>query len=76
MIFADNGHGISDEDLPRIFEPFYTTKGDTGTGLGLWLAESIVRKHEGQIRVRSCRRPGQSGTVFWVFLPSTVTVAP
>jgi PAS domain S-box-containing protein len=70
VIFADNGSGILRKDLPRVFEPFYTTKGESGTGLGLWLSESIVRKHGGQIRVRSCTRPGHSGTVFSVFLPA------
>ena len=70
VVVADNGTGISRNDLPRVFEPFYTTKGDRGTGLGLWLSEGIVRKHQGLIRVRSCTRPGQSGTVFSVFLPS------
>jgi PAS domain S-box-containing protein len=69
VIFADNGSGIARKDLPRVFEPFYTTKGESGTGLGLWLSESIVRKHGGQIRVRSCTEPGHSGTVFSVFLP-------
>jgi two-component system, chemotaxis family, CheB/CheR fusion protein len=74
VIFADNGIGISKEDLPRVFEPFYTTKGDTGTGLGLWLSEGIVRKHGGQMRVRSCTRPGHSGTVFSIFLPATANI--
>jgi PAS domain S-box-containing protein len=69
VVFADNGGGIPREDLARVFEPFYTTKGD-GTGLGLWLSEGIVRKHGGQIRVRSCTGPRRSGTVFSVFLPS------
>jgi two-component system CheB/CheR fusion protein len=72
VIFADNGSGISHNDLQRVFEPFYTTKGDGGTGLGLWLSEGIVRKHGGLIRVRSCTRPGQSGTVFSVFLPANI----
>jgi signal transduction histidine kinase len=58
--------------MARVFEPFYTTKGDTGTGLGLWLSEGIVRKHGGLIRVRSCTHPGRSGTVFSVFLPVRV----
>jgi signal transduction histidine kinase len=53
-----------------LFEPFYTTKPDSGTGLGLWLSEGIARKHKGTIRVRSSTRPGQSGTVFSVFLPA------
>ena len=72
VVFADNGSGISQEDLARVFEPFYTTKGDTGTGLGLWLSEGIVRKHGGLIRVRSCTHPGRSGTVFSVFLPASL----
>lgn len=70
VVVADNGSGIASRDLPRVFEPFYTTKGERGTGLGLWLSEGIVRKHQGLIRVRSCTRPGQSGTVFSVFLPT------
>jgi PAS domain S-box-containing protein len=74
VIFADNGSGILPEDLARVFEPFYTTKKDSGTGLGLWLVEGIVRKHGGQIRVRSCTRPGRSGTVFSVFLPAVASV--
>lgn len=47
---SDTGPGIRDEDKPRIFEPYYTTKND-GTGLGLAIVTSIVRDHEGQIRV-------------------------
>jgi len=66
---ADNGSGIQQSDLARIFEPFYSTKGDSGTGLGLWLSHGIVQKHEGSIRVRSRTAAGSSGTVFSVFLP-------
>jgi len=73
VIFADNGSGIPDSDQARIFEPFFTTKKDSGTGLGLWLSEGIVRKHGGQITVRSSTRPGRSGTVFSVFLPQAAT---
>jgi PAS domain S-box-containing protein len=68
---ADNGSGISSKDQSRLFEPFYTTKKDSGTGLGLWLSEGIVRKHHGRIRVRSSERPGQSGTTFSLFLPES-----
>ncbi|MGC2245307.1 MAG: PAS domain S-box protein [Terriglobales bacterium] len=69
VIVADNGSGIPSTDLRRIFEPFYTTKKDTGTGLGLWVSSGIVRKHGGSIRVRS-RVDGQArGTVFSIFLP-------
>jgi PAS domain S-box-containing protein len=69
VIFADNGSGISPQDRGRVFEPFYTTKKDSGTGLGLWLSEGIVRKHHGRIQVRSSARPGRSGTIFSLFLP-------
>jgi PAS domain S-box-containing protein len=66
---ADNGTGISSEDLAQIFEPFYTTKKDFGTGLGLWVSEGIVRKHGGSIHVRSRADGETTGTVFSIFLP-------
>jgi len=69
VTIADSGSGIQQSDLTRIFEPFYSTKGDSGTGLGLWLSHGIVQKHEGSIRVRSRTTEGSSGTVFSVFLP-------
>lgn len=64
---SDTGHGISDEILPRIFDPYFTTKERSeGTGLGLSVVEGIVKSHNGAIQVRS--QPG-SGTVFDIFLP-------
>jgi PAS domain S-box-containing protein len=66
---ADTGTGIAAADLEKIFEPFYTTKKDTGTGLGLWVSIGIVKKHGGSIRVRSRADTDASGTVFSVFLP-------
>jgi signal transduction histidine kinase len=66
---ADNGSGIPSENLGRIFEPFYTTKKDAGTGLGLWVSRGIVQKHGGSIRVRSRVDGQRRGTVFSVFLP-------
>lgn len=66
---ADNGPGIGCEEQNRIFEPFFSTKGKKGTGLGLWISTAIVKKHGGSIRVRSSCRRGRSGTVFSVFLP-------
>src|SRR5580704_8643747 len=68
---ADNGTGIQHSDLIRIFEPFYSTKGESGTGLGLWLSHGIVQKHEGNIRVRSRTTEESSGTVFSIFLPDS-----
>jgi signal transduction histidine kinase len=69
VVIADNGHGISSEHRSKLFQPLFTTKGEQGTGLGLWVSEGIVRKHHGQIRLHSSTRPGRSGTCFSVFLP-------
>jgi signal transduction histidine kinase len=66
---ADTGTGIPVEIRDKIFEPFVTTKGDTGTGLGLWVTSEIVQKHRGTIHLRSSVEPRCSGTVFCVFLP-------
>lgn len=63
---GDDGPGISPEVLPRIFEPFFTTKGvGEGTGLGLDTVQRIVKKHRGNVQVRS--KPGD--TRFQVWLP-------
>lgn len=63
---SDSGVGIAEEDLSRIFEPFWTTKGSAGTGLGLASTYGIVRRHGGFISVESV--PG-AGTAFTVQLP-------
>lgn len=63
---ADTGRGMSAEVVARIFEPFYTTKGERGTGLGLSASHGIVERHNGKIMVVSC--PGE-GTRFEVRLP-------
>jgi signal transduction histidine kinase len=67
---ADTGSGINAEAKRHIFEPFFTTKEATGTGLGLWVSEQIIRKHHGMVRVRSSAT-GATGTVFSVFFPAT-----
>jgi PAS domain S-box-containing protein len=69
---ADSGTGIRPEDKRRIFEPFYTTKKETGTGLGLWLSKDIVEKHGGSIAVHS-KHTG--GTVFSIFIPQKSPIA-
>ena len=66
---ADSGHGMDAETMQRISEPFFTTKGSNGTGLGLWISKDILQKHHATLRVRSRVGEGRSGTVFSVFLP-------
>jgi two-component system NtrC family sensor kinase len=62
----DTGKGIAEEHLPHIFEPFFSTKDEKGTGLGLWVSQGIVQAHGGSIKLRS--REGR-GTIFSVALP-------
>jgi PAS domain S-box-containing protein len=74
MTVADTGSGIAPEAMARIFEAFFTTKEIGGTGLGLWVSQEIVSRHEGRMRVRSRTQPGRSGTVFTLFLPTDAAV--
>ncbi|MGI9104411.1 MAG: ATP-binding protein [Terriglobales bacterium] len=66
---ADSGGGIPAPALGKIFDAFFTTKKDVGTGLGLWVSKTIVESHGGSMRVRS--RTGV-GTIFVVTLPARV----
>jgi CheY-like chemotaxis protein len=71
----DNGVGITSENLPKIFDPYFTTK-TNGNGLGLATCYSIIKRHDGYIMVDST--PGQ-GTIFRIYLPAseaTVAVSP
>ena len=67
IVFQDQGIGIAEENIKRIFDPYFSTK-PKGSGLGLATAYSIIKGHNGVIDVMS--RPGQ-GTTFYVFLPAT-----
>ena len=67
---ADDGKGIDAATLPRIFEPLFTTKEATGSGLGLWVSKQLIEKHGGAIRVRSSSKGPRRGTVFSIFLPA------
>lgn len=69
---TDTGHGIPEEKLTRIFEPYYTTKAK-GSGLGLMIVQRIIRDHGGRIEVSS--PPGQ-GTTFRVWLPTHERATP
>lgn len=62
----DTGMGISEEHLQRVFEPFFSTKGAKGSGLGLWVSSGIVQAHGGSLQVRSVEG---RGTVFTIVLP-------
>jgi signal transduction histidine kinase len=69
LTFADTGSGIAAKNLARIWDPFFTTKGSAGNGIGLSLVKNTVQKHHGVLRVRSSTKAGHSGTVFSIFLP-------
>ncbi|HEY2117440.1 MAG TPA: ATP-binding protein [Candidatus Angelobacter sp.] len=66
ILIADTGSGIPPEMIRSIFEPFVTTKGERGTGLGLWIVKGIIQNHAGKLSVRS--RLGH-GTTFKIDLP-------
>jgi two-component system cell cycle sensor histidine kinase/response regulator CckA len=65
----DQGSGIEEENLGKIFDPYFTTKA-TGTGLGLASAYSIIKEHEGYLSVESTL---ESGSVFTIFIPAITT---
>lgn len=69
VVVGDTGSGVAEDVRQQIFEPFISTKADTGTGLGLWVSDGLVRKHGGRIRVRSRCEDERHGTVFSIFLP-------
>jgi signal transduction histidine kinase len=63
---ADNGPGIPDENIHKVFEPFFSTKGSMGTGLGLAVTRKTVREHGGDIAVSRCP---EGGALFRMTLP-------
>ena len=66
---CDTGCGIPPENLQSIFQPFFSTKGEQGTGIGLWVVKGIVERLGGSIEVQSSTA-GDTGTCFSVFLPA------
>ncbi|MGA8440998.1 MAG: ATP-binding protein [Candidatus Sulfotelmatobacter sp.] len=74
VVVSDTGRGISPQNLPNIFRPFYTTKGD-GTGLGLSLARRIVEDHHGRIEVSSVAAKGSAFTVLLPFQMPAARIA-
>jgi two-component system, chemotaxis family, CheB/CheR fusion protein len=69
LTLSDTGVGIEPANLKRLFQPFFSTKREEGTGLGLWVTYGIITQHGGTIRVRSRVAGPERGTVFSVFLP-------
>jgi len=67
IVLSDTGHGINEENLEKIFEPFYTTKEEgKGTGLGLWVSYGIIKSLQGDLMVESVHG---KGTKFLIQLP-------
>lgn len=69
LTVGDTGAGIRKEIRSQLFSQFFTTKGSSGTGLGLWLTRDIVARNGGKLRFRSRIEP-PTGTVFTVYVPS------
>jgi len=68
VLITDNGPGISPDVQANLFQPFFTTKGEHGTGLGLWVSRGIINKHAGNISFTSDMSPTSHGTQVSVFL--------
>jgi PAS domain S-box-containing protein len=73
LVIADDGPGIAPEHRDRIFEPFFSTKPEKGSGLGLWMAQGIANKYGGRIRIRTRTAEGSSWTCVVVTMPSKRT---
>jgi PAS domain S-box-containing protein len=69
LVVEDNGVGIPKDVQAKLFRPFFTTKGENGTGLGLWITQGIVAKHGGYIEVTSDDSQEKHGTTFRVIFP-------
>jgi signal transduction histidine kinase len=68
----DTGRGLPPEDLPRLFEPFYTTKAE-GMGMGLAICRSIVEAHGGRLWATACE---PHGTLFQFTIPAECDASP
>ncbi len=72
IVVADSGSGIGPEHKQNLFQPFFTTKADVGTGLGLWITRGIIEKHGGFIRAKSSIGE-RHGSTFSIFVPCDTT---
>jgi len=69
ITIADTGSGMEPKVFRHLFEPFFSTKGIGGAGLGLWIVKDLVEKNQGSIKVRSTAGKTPSGTVVTILLP-------
>lgn len=76
LTIQDNGIGIAESDLPRVFEAFFTTRSTVGTGIGLFVAKQFVEGHGGRIELESRQSGKDHGTTVRVFLPVSTTYDP
>jgi PAS domain S-box-containing protein len=72
----DSGKGISEQAAQKLFQPFFTTKGEQGTGLGLWVSMGIVHKHGGTIRIENSNDAELRGASVCVYLPARTLATP
>jgi PAS domain S-box-containing protein len=72
----DNGPGIPEDIREHLFQPFFTTKGERGTGLGLWVSMGIIRKHSGSLVLNSQTEGPSRGTTATVFLATKPVINP
>lgn len=69
VLVTDSGIGIPAENHAKLAEPFFSTKGARGTGLGLWVSRGILTKHKATLAIRSCTEGPRRGTTFSIFFP-------
>jgi signal transduction histidine kinase len=69
LVVRDNGSGVSPENLPRVFDAFFTTRATIGTGIGLFIAKQFVEGHGGEITIESNQGGDAHGTTVRIFLP-------
>jgi PAS domain S-box-containing protein len=70
VTIIDSGPGVPEGNQAKLFQPFFTTKGEQGTGLGLWVSQGIVEKHGGKIELTNSTDPALHGAAVRVSLPA------
>jgi PAS domain S-box-containing protein len=76
MTVFDDGTGFSCQAIDQAFAPFFSTKPEAGTGLGLWVVKQLTEKYQGRIKIRSSHSASRRGTAVSIFLPSAASVLP